>query len=135
MPTKRSKQQPTDAELTILKVLWDLGPSTVRRVHETLQQTMDSKTGYTTVLKLMQIMAQKGSVDRDESSRSHVYSAVRSRETTQQTIVGTLIDKTFSGSTAQLVLSALSAKPASAKELDEIRAMLNAADSERRGSK
>ena len=135
MPTKPPKPQPTDAELLILKVLWDLGPSTVRQVHETLQQTQASKTGYTTVLKLMQIMAQKGIVDRDESNRSHVYSAVRSRETTQQSIVGTLIDKTFSGSTAQLVLSALSAKPASEEELAQIRAMLNQADSERRGAK
>jgi predicted transcriptional regulator len=117
--------RPTEAELDILDVLWKSGPATVREVHETLRRTRERTTGYTTILKLMQIMAQKGLVSRDESSRSHIYSAVTSRETTRRGIVGELIDKAFSGSTSQLVLSALSAKRASPRELEEIRAMLD----------
>jgi len=116
--------QPTEAELAILEVLWDSGPCTVRQVHDTLHRTRDSTTGYTTVLKLMQIMAQKGLAERDESMRSHLYSAVCSREITQRGLVDDLIEKAFSGSTSQLVLSALSAKRATPEELAEIREIL-----------
>lgn len=111
---------PTDAELAILNVLWARGPSTVREVFDEL--TAD--TGYTTVLKTLQIMAEKGLVKRDESERSHVYRAAAAAEATQQRLVGALIDKAFSGSAAQLMMRALATRPASAEELDEVRALL-----------
>jgi predicted transcriptional regulator len=123
MPT-HEPPQPTEAELAILEVLWDSGPCTVRYVHDTLRRTRDSTTGYTTVLKLMQIMAKKGLAERDETERSHVYSPVCSREITRRSLVGDLIEKAFSGSTSQLVLSALSAKRATPEELAEIRKIL-----------
>jgi len=124
MSPTRTRSQPTEAELAILDVLWDLGPSTVRQVHDTLKQTRQSKTGYTTVLKLMQIMAGKGLVDRDESRRSHVYSPTITRDATRKGLVGALIERAFAGSTSQLVLSALSTKRASRQELDAIREFL-----------
>ena len=113
---------PTDAELAILGVLWRQGPSTVREVHDALSPTQG--TGYTTVLKLMQLMAQKGLVVRDESQRSHVYRAASAEAQTQRRLVGELMDKAFAGSAAQLVMRALSVKRASKGELDEIRKML-----------
>jgi BlaI family penicillinase repressor len=120
---------PTDAELQILSVLWKRGPSTVREVHEALAVVQD--TGYTTVLKLMQIMAQKGFVERDESNRSHVYRAAITEEQAQRGLLGQLMDKAFSGSAAQLVMRALSMQPASTNELEEIRTMLNKMDATR----
>ncbi len=114
---------PTDAELQILSVLWRDGPSTVRDVHEALAAVQD--TGYTTVLKLMQIMAQKGFVERDETNRSHVYRAAITEEQAQRGLLGQLMDKAFSGSAAQLVMRALSMQPSSSDELDEIRSMLD----------
>jgi predicted transcriptional regulator len=117
------KPLPTDAELSILAVLWRLGPSTVREVHEALRPTQG--TGYTTVLKLMQIMAQKGLVARDESQRSHVYRALTGEEQTQRRLLGDLIDRAFSGSASQLVMRALSVKRSSPEELAEIRALLD----------
>jgi BlaI family transcriptional regulator, penicillinase repressor len=114
---------PTDAELAILRVLWGRGPSTVREVHDALFPVQD--TGYTTVLKLMQIMAQKGLVLRDESGKSHVYRAVASEERTQRGLVRDLLDKAFGGSASQLVLRALSDERASPEELAEIRAALD----------
>lgn len=120
---------PTDAELQILSVLWKRGPSTVREVHEALAVVQD--TGYTTVLKLMQIMAQKGFVERDESNRSHVYQAALTEEQAQRGLLGQLMDKAFSGSAAQLVMRALSMQPTSSNELDEIRTMLNQMDATR----
>ena len=135
MPRTRRPTQPTEAELAILEVLWNAGPSTVREVHDTLRRTRRSTTGYTTVLKLMQIMARKGLVGRDESSRSHVYTATHSREITRMSLVGTLIEKAFSGSTSQLVLSALSSKRTSPKELAAIREFLDRAErADKRGS-
>ena len=125
MARKRRPAQPTAAELEILEVLWDAGPSTVRQVHDTFKRRRRSRTGYTTVLKLMQIMAQKGLLSRDESRRSHVYSPTGSREKTRRGIVADLIERAFAGSTSQLVLSALSAKRASDKELAAIREMLS----------
>lgn len=113
---------PTDAELAILGVLWR-GPSTVREVHDALSPTQG--TGYTTVLKLMQLMAQKGLVIRDESQRSHVYRPASAEAQTQRRLVGELMDKAFAGSAAQLVMRALSVKRASKGELEEIRHMLD----------
>jgi len=124
MPRSRPLQ-PTEAELAILQVLWDAGPSTVRDVHETLRRVGKSKTGYTTALKLMQIMARKGLVDRDESQRSHVYAPTYSRDATCKGLVGALIERAFAGSTSQLVLSALSAKRTNRKELEAIRSFLD----------
>jgi BlaI family penicillinase repressor len=117
---------PTDAELAILTVLWRRGPSTVRDVFEALRE--DAGTGYTTVLKLLQIMMQKGLVKRDESQRSHVYRAAATEEQTQKRLVGELLDKAFGGSSPQLVMRALSLKPASREELAAIRALLDEAD-------
>lgn len=114
---------PTDAELAILGVLWRRGPSTVREVHDALSPTQG--TGYTTVLKLMQLMAQKGLVLRDETERSHVYRAASAEAQTQRRLVGELMDKAFAGSAAQLVLRALSVKRASKGELEEIRHLLD----------
>lgn len=120
---------PTDAELQILSVLWRNGPSTVRDVHEGLAAVQD--TGYTTVLKLMQIMAQKGFVARDETNRSHVYRAAITEEQAQRGLLGQLMDKAFSGSAKQLVMRALAMQPTSAHELDEIRAMLDEIESKK----
>lgn len=119
-----SKQPlPTDAELAILAVLWRLGPATVREVHEALHPTQG--TGYTTVLKLMQLMAQKGLLLRDESQRSHVYRAASPEAQTQRRLLGDLMDRAFAGSAAQLVQRALSVKRASPEELAEIRELLD----------
>jgi BlaI family transcriptional regulator, penicillinase repressor len=115
--------RPTDAELAILRVLWSRGPSTVRQVHEAISR--ERETGYTTVLKLMQIMTEKGLVERDESERTHVYQARFTQEATQQRLVSDLLDKAFDGSASQLVMRALEAKPASADELAQIRRLLD----------
>jgi predicted transcriptional regulator len=122
----RIRVRPTDAELAILHVLWDLGPSTVRQVHETLAHGRESGTGYTTTLKLMQIMAEKGLVTRDESQRTHVYSTKRSRIDTQRQLVTDLMDRAFGGSAAALVMQALSAHPASEQELQALRQLIEA---------
>jgi len=114
---------PTDAELAILRVLWSSGPSTVRQVHEALSSQQN--TGYTTVLKLMQIMAEKGLVDRDETERAHVYHPRWSEQKTQRQLVGDLLDRAFGGSSSQLVLQALSSKKASHQEIAAIRKMLD----------
>lgn len=114
--------RPTDAELEILRVLWERGPSTVRQVHDAIGQVRDA--GYTTVLKQLQIMFDKGLVARDESSRSHVYSARQRQEQTQRQLVRDLLMRAFGGSTEKLVMQALSAKPASKTELEEIRRLL-----------
>ncbi|MBZ5585007.1 MAG: BlaI/MecI/CopY family transcriptional regulator [Acidobacteriia bacterium] len=115
--------RPTDAELEILTVLWSRGPSTVREVHEGIARRKPAQ--YTTVLKLLQIMAEKGLVQRDERQRAHVYRASRPREWTQQQLAGDLLRRAFGGSAAGLVLGALSARPASPEELAEIRRMLD----------
>lgn len=117
---------PTDAELAILRVLWRRGPSTVREVHEELRPVQD--TGYTTVLKLMQIMAQKGLVERDASEKTHVYRATMPEEQAQRGLVRDLVDKAFEGSASQLVMRALSSERASREELAEIRALLDELD-------
>ena len=115
--------RPTDGELAILRVLWDQGPSTVRDVHDALKDTQ--KTGYTTVLKMMQIMTEKGLLVRDESKRTQVYRPRRPRSDTQRRIVRDVIDRAFGGSTQELVLRALSEKRATPEELAKIRKMLD----------
>jgi BlaI family transcriptional regulator, penicillinase repressor len=114
---------PTDAELAILAELGRRGPSTVRDVHEALTPTHG--TGYTTVLKLMQLMAQKGLVERDESQRSHVYRAATPAAQTQRHLLGDLIDKAFAGSASALVLRALSVQRSTPEELAQIRGLLD----------
>ncbi len=123
---KRTRAKPTDAELAILRVLWERGPSTVREVTEALQD--ERGTGYTTALKLLQIMTDKGLVRRDERSRSHVYAASMPAKTTQRQLLGELMDKAFGGSASQLVLQALATKRASRDELAEIRRLLDEYD-------
>jgi predicted transcriptional regulator len=117
------KPRPTDAELAILRVLWDRGPSTVREVHSALAATQDS--GYTTVLKLLQIMTEKGLVVRDESERAHVYASRLGEQRTQRQLLGDLVDRAFGGSQAKLVLQALAGRKTSHQELREIRALLD----------
>jgi predicted transcriptional regulator len=119
----RVQPKPTDAELAILRVIWERGPSTVRQVHEALADTRE--TGYTTTLKLMQIMADKGLVKRNETSRTHVYSAIAGEEQTQRQLVKDLVDRAFGGSAATLVLRALSAEGTSESELREIRKLID----------
>ena len=119
----RPRPRPTDSELAILTILWERGPSTVRQVHEALADTRD--TGYTTTLKLMQIMADKGLVTRNESARTHVYAAVASEQQTQRQLVKDLVDRAFGGSAAALVLQALNAKDTTPAELREIRKLID----------
>jgi BlaI family transcriptional regulator, penicillinase repressor len=121
--------RPTDAELEILRVLWELGPSTVRQVHEAQAGTRD--TGYTTTLKMMQIMAEKGLVTRDESARTHVYAARVSQESTQRQLLNDLVDRAFGGSAKELVLRALSSHTTSDEELNEIRKLIDEAAEDR----
>ena len=118
--------KPTDAELAILRVLWQRGPSTVREIWE--QLSPKQHTGYTTVLKIMQIMFEKGLLTRDESDRSHVYHVARSEEQTQRQVVGHLLDRLFSGSALKLVMQALAAKKTTPAELAEIRRLLDDLD-------
>lgn len=114
-------RKPTDSELAILRVLWTRGPSTVRQVAEVLNR----EAGYTTVLKLLQIMTEKKLVVRDESERTHVYQAAYTEDQTQRQLVSDLLDRAFDGSAAKLVLQALASNKASPEELDEIRRLLN----------
>jgi len=120
---KRSIPRPTQAELAILRILWDRGPCTVRQVNEELNR--DRPTGYTTTLKIMQLMAEKGLVVRDESRRTHVYRARLAEAQTQKRLVKDLVDRAFGGSAEQLVLRALSAQKVSAEELARIRTLLD----------
>jgi predicted transcriptional regulator len=127
MPDKLPPR-PTDAELSILRVLWQRGPSTVRDVHEELTQY--NGTGYTTILKLMQIMTEKGLVVRDESQRAHIYEARYSEDRTQRQLLTDLTDRAFGGSAARLVMQALSGRRASADELTAIRRLLDQMEGE-----
>jgi predicted transcriptional regulator len=126
---KASHLRPTAAEFEILRVLWQRGPSTVREVHETLA---GRDVGYTTVLKLLQIMVEKGLARRDESQRAHVYEAGLHRGQTEGQLVRDLVDRAFGGSAASLVMRALSSKRASAEELNRIREFLDQLEAERR---
>ena len=122
MPPMKEPRKPTDAELTILRVLWARGPSTVREVFEAL----GGEGAYTTTLKLLQIMTEKALVRRDDTARTHVYEAALSEQHTQQQLVGDLLDRVFDGSAAKLVLQALEAGKVSPQELAEIRRLLDA---------
>jgi len=115
--------KPTESELEILRILWDKEKATVREVHESLSEHKDA--GYTTTLKLMQIMFEKGIVKRDDSNKTHIYQANISRENTQQQFVGKMIHTLFSGSSSQLVMQALGSNRHSAAELEEIQQLLN----------
>jgi predicted transcriptional regulator len=122
--------RPTDAELSILRVLWTRGPSTVRQVLDALAE--ERATGYTTVLKLLQIMTEKRLVARDESDRTHVYMAQLTEAETQRQLLDDLTERAFGGSAMQLVMRALSDRKASPGELAEIRRLLDAHDGESR---
>ncbi len=115
--------KPTDSELEILNILWQKGPSTVREVHDELAKNKDA--GYTTTLKLMQIMHEKGLLKRDASNRSHVFTANISQEKTQGQLVKKMIDNVFNGSASQLVMQALGNHKANSKELEEIKKYLD----------
>ncbi len=120
--------RPTDSELAILRVLWDRGPSTVREVHDAINRIHDS--GYTTTLKLLQIMTDKGLVVRDEAQRAHIYATTLTQQRTQMQLLGDLADRAFGGSPAKLVMQALSATKASAEELSAIRDLLDRIEEE-----
>ncbi len=120
---KKPLPQPTDAELELLRILWERGPSTVREIHDSLREA--KTTGYTTTLKILQRMTDKGLVRRDETQRSHVYSAVRRAEQTQRQLVRNLLRAAFGGAPARLVVQALSEEAVSPDELAEIRKLLD----------
>lgn len=122
MAQNNNSVKPTEAELTLLNILWKLGPATVRQVHETVSETQ--KTGYTTVLKILQIMHEKALVIRDESNRAHVYAAANSETYTQSSLIKDLIGKAFGGSTSKLVMRALN-ETTSKEEINDIRQLLN----------
>ncbi len=118
----KSDIKPTEAELTLLNILWKMGPATVRQIHESVSQTQ--KTGYTTVLKILQIMHEKSLVIRDESNRAHVYAAANSEVVTQSSLLKDLVLKAFGGSTSKLVMRALD-DSTSKEEIEDIRQLLN----------
>ena len=124
-PQPSELPRPTDAELEILRVLWDRDEATVREVHEAISKNRPA--GYTTVLKLLQIMTDKGLVRRDESERAHVYRARLARRDTERQLVDDLLERAFGGSASRLVMQALAGRPASAEEIAEIRRMLDEA--------
>jgi predicted transcriptional regulator len=117
---KAARRKPTHAELDILRVLWTSGPSTVRQI----AAAMGREDGYTTILKLLQIMTEKRLVVRDESARTHIYQAAYTQDQTQRQLVADLVDRVFGGSAAQLVLQALAATKSSPEELEEIQKLL-----------
>jgi predicted transcriptional regulator len=117
---KALRRKPTDAELAILRVLWARGPSTVRQIAE----QMGREAGYTTILKLLQIMTEKRLVARDESSRTHIYQAAYTQDQTERQLVTDLLDRVFDGSAAKLVLQALASNKASPEELEEIKKLI-----------
>ena len=124
--SKPSTPRPTDAELAILRVLWERGQSTVRQVHDALSR--ERPTAYTTALKMLQIMTEKGLVRRDDSDRTHVYQPRLSEEQTQRQLVRDLLDRALGGSASKLVMQALATKRASAEELTEIRRLIDGRD-------
>ena len=123
LATSTQSPAPTDAELEILRVLWNCGTATVREIHNTLGES--KQTGYTTTLKILQKMADKGLVSRDETQRSHVYSPAIEEEPTQKRLVGDLLARAFGGATGKLVVQALSDQSATQEELAEIRELLD----------
>ena len=127
MPRKSNRNtrqtKPTDSECTILNVIWQLGPATVREVFEELNTTQEM--GYTTVLKFMQIMTEKGLLERDTTVRPQIYRAAESKQKTQKTLLNDLLDRAFAGSPGTLALQALAIRKSSPDELKEIRALLD----------
>lgn len=123
---RKANIKPTDKELQILQVLWEKGPASVRDVHEALGG--EAANGYTTILKLMQIMHEKGTVTRQKSGKLHLYNAVHSEESTRSQILDKFIDKVFKGSAAQLVISALGNQKSSREDLEAIRQYLDKLD-------
>lgn len=121
--TNNKPVKPTESELEILQVLWSMGNATVRDVHEVLSEHKES--GYTTTLKLMQIMYEKGLVKRDDTNKTHIYKANVSREKTQQQMLGKMVDALFGGSASQLVMRALGTSQPSKEELNEIQQLLD----------
>jgi len=115
--------KPTQSELKILQVLWDMGPSSVRTVHEEI--ALDKDAGYTTTLKLMQIMAEKGLAGRDTTARTHIYTASIPEEQTKQSLLSSFISSTFKGSTRSLVMQALGGSETSQEDLDEIKKLIS----------
>ena len=126
----RSPLKPTASELEILRVLWARGPSTVREVHESLSETKD--LGYTTVLKILQIMTTKGTVRRNETQRAHVYESCLPAEQTKRQLAGDMLQRVFEGSASQLMMHALAGQKASTEEIDELRRMLDDYERNRR---
>jgi predicted transcriptional regulator len=120
---KNTTGKPTESELEILQVLWHKGKATVREVHETLSATKGA--GYTTTLKLLQIMYEKGMVRRNDSNKTHIYEATVSKEKTQQHLVGKMLDTLFDGSASQLVMQALGNQKPSKTEIEEIQKLLD----------
>jgi len=120
---KDTPQKPTTSELQILQVLWERGPSTVRDVHDALQS--EKTLGYTTVLKLMQIMTAKGLVRRDEQQRAHVYEAQQPAEKTKRQLAADVLERVFDGSARELMLHALASQRSSKKEIEELRSLLD----------
>ena len=129
-PMKESPQKPTTSELEILRVLWTRGPSTVREVHDSLQETR--AMGYTSVLKFLQIMTAKGSVRRNETQRAHVYEACVPAEQTKRQLAGDVLQRVFEGSASQLMMHALAGRRASREEIDELRRLLDEYERNRR---
>jgi BlaI family penicillinase repressor len=123
MPADAHLPRPTDSELEILTALWSIGPATVRQVYELISQRRRAQ--YSTILKFMQIMADKGLLLRDEEKRAHVYEAARPREWTQQQLAGHLLERAFSGSAKALLIGALSARKTTKSELAELRKLLD----------
>jgi len=121
--SQETPQKPTASELEILRVLWARGPSTVREVYEALRE--QKTLGYTTVLKLLQIMTAKGTVRRNEEQRAHVYEACQPAEETKRQLVGDVLHRVFEGSASELMIHALEGRRTSKKELDELRRLLD----------
>jgi predicted transcriptional regulator len=127
MASDKSTVKPTEAELSLLNILWQMGPATVRQIHEAVSTT--HKTGYTTVLKILQIMHEKSLVIRDETNRAHVYTAANSETFTQSSLIKDLISKAFGGSTSKLVMRAID-ESTSAEDINDIRQLLNSLEKE-----
>lgn len=119
---RQSLPKPTEAELELLRVLWEKGPATVRELHDAIN--LQRTVVYTSVLKILQIMTEKGLVEREESGKAHIYSATASQEETQNQLLRDLSERLFSGSATQLAMHALAMQPASAEELEEIRTLI-----------
>lgn len=122
---RSASSQPTEVELQILRILWQSGGSTAREVHNALAAAEAKETNYSTTVKMLAVMLEKGLVKRDESASPQIFSAATSQKTTQRRMLGDLIDKVYDGSALSLVLQALSSRKATAEELTEVRRMLD----------